>query len=142
MEPHSLGADPYPGDHIELRSLRLVGYCGLLPEERTRKQPLEFDLDIGVDLARAAATDDLSETLDYGVVCDSIEQLLAEEQFLLLERLAPVAAERIAAMPGAQWVVLTVRKLRPPVPQPLGTAGVTVRRLAPNAGAPADRDRS
>lgn len=134
MDPDRPIDTSFGGDRIELRSLRLVGFCGLLPEERTRKQPLEFDINIGVDLARAAATDDLSETLDYGLVCQSIEDLLEEEQFLLLERLAPVAAERIAAMAGARWVELTVRKLRPPVPQQLGTAGVTVRRVSPNNG--------
>ena len=134
MDPDRPIDTSFGGDRIELRSLRLVGFCGLLPEERTRKQPLEFDINIGVDLARAAATDDLSETLDYGLVCQSIEDLLEGEQFLLLERLAPVAAERIAAMAGARWVELTVRKLRPPVPQQLGTARVTVRRVSPNNG--------
>lgn len=120
----------HQADHIELRGLRLIGFCGLLAEERERPQPLEFDLDIEVDLADAARSDDVSRTVDYGSVCAEIEGLLATERFLLLERLAVVTAERVAAMAGALAATVAVRKLRPPVPQQLATAGVRVRRTA------------
>ncbi len=54
------------GNRIEIRSLRVVAVCGVLPEERERPQPLEIDLDLTVDLASASASDDLADTVDYG----------------------------------------------------------------------------
>ena len=38
-------------DRIELRGLRALGLCGILPEEGSRAQPLEVDLDIEADLS-------------------------------------------------------------------------------------------
>ena len=42
-----------PGDRIQLRGLRAFGTHGVLPEEKSRAQPFEIDLDLDVDLAPA-----------------------------------------------------------------------------------------
>jgi 7,8-dihydroneopterin aldolase/epimerase/oxygenase len=119
-----------PGDRIELRGLRLVGVVGVLPEERTRAQPLELDLDLLVDLDTAGATDELTDTVDYGAVCDRVAQVVAEAQPELLERLAVLLAESVLALDGRITAVeLAVRKLRPPVPHALDSSGVRVTRV-------------
>ena len=41
------------GDRIQLRGLRAIGTHGVLPEEQSRAQPFEIDLDLTVDLAPA-----------------------------------------------------------------------------------------
>ena len=38
------------GDRIQLRGLRAIGTHGVLPEEKSRAQPFEIDLDLAVDL--------------------------------------------------------------------------------------------
>jgi dihydroneopterin aldolase len=117
------------GDRIELRGLRLVGVVGVLPEERTRAQPLELDLDLSVDTSAAGASDALSDTVDYGAVCDVVAAVVAEAQPELLERLAVAVAEAVLATDERIEVVeLSVRKLRPPVPHDLASSGVRVRR--------------
>jgi FolB domain-containing protein len=115
-------------DVIELRGLVASGYCGALPEEQTRAQPLEVDLDIRADLRRAGASDDLGETIDYGAVCATVERVVTGERFTLLERLAERLAEVVLADDRVDAVTVAVRKLRPPVPQPLATAGVRITR--------------
>ena len=75
---------------IELRGLRAVGPCGVLPEEQLRPQPLEVDLDIEVDLAAAGASDDLDDTVDYGALCDLVVGELTNRHVALLEHLAQV----------------------------------------------------
>jgi len=119
-----------PG-RIELRGLRLTGYCGVLPEEQQREQPLEFDIDLDVDLSAAAESDDLSDTVDYGAVCAGIETLLATTRFALLERLATEAARACLEHPGVLSADVAVRKLRPPVSQQLATSGVRCRITRP-----------
>src|SRR5436190_16068528 len=80
-------------DQIELRGLVASGYCGVLQEEQSRAQPLEVDLDVVLDLARAGESDALEETIDYGVLCAMVERIITNERFALLERLAERIAE-------------------------------------------------
>ena len=115
-------------DRIELRGLRASGICGALPEERVRKQPLEVDLDVTADLARAGSSDDLADTVDYGAICERVEAVVEGGSFVLLEALAEQLAAEVLAMEGVEAVEVAVRKLRPPVPQQLATSGVRISR--------------
>jgi 7,8-dihydroneopterin aldolase/epimerase/oxygenase len=115
-------------DVIELRGLVALGCCGVLPEELDRPQPLEVDLDLELDLAKAAADDSLDATIDYGAVCAIVERVITTEQFALLERLAERLAEVVLVDDRLVAVTVAVRKLRPPVPQQLATAGVRITR--------------
>ena len=115
-------------DIIELRGLRASGICGALPEEQLRAQPLEVDLDVVADLARAGASDDLADTIDYGALAADIERVLTTERFVLLERLAARLAEVVLTDERVVEVTVSVRKLRPPVPQLLDTSGVRITR--------------
>lgn len=120
-------------DRIELRGLRVLARCGVLPFEREQDQPLEVDLDLLCDLRAAGASDDLADTVDYGAVCAAVERAAGAGPVALLERLGDRMATSVLALDGRIEVVdLTVRKLRPPVPQQLATAGVRcVRRQGP-----------
>ncbi len=116
-------------DRIELRGLRASGICGALPEEQQRAQPLELDLDVLADLAPAGRSDALDDTVDYGVLCRIVEHVVTTERFTLLERLASRVADVVLdADPRVTGVAVTVRKLRPPVPQQLETSGVHIER--------------
>lgn len=118
-----------PADRIELRGLHLTALVGVLPEERERAQPLELDLDVVVPLAVAGTSDDLGDTVDYGRVCAVVEEVVTAGHVALLEHLAErVAAEVLAVDERIDEVVVGVRKLRPPVPQPLATSGVRITR--------------
>ena len=115
-------------DAIELRGLRVMAYCGILPEERERRQPFEIDVDVELDLLSAAASDDLENTIDYGRLVADIEQLAIEVRYGLLERFASEIAASVLRHDKASSTRVTIRKLRPPVPQDLQSSGVTVRR--------------
>jgi dihydroneopterin aldolase len=115
-------------DRIELRNLVVTGICGALPEERERAQPLEIDADVVADLSAAGASDDLEDTLDYGAMTATIERVVLEGRPQLLEHLAQDIADALLADPRALSVTVTVRKLRPPVPQALATSGVRITR--------------
>ena len=116
------------GDRIELRGLRATGTHGVLPEERSRPQPFEVDVDVEADLAPAGRSDALADTLDYGALAEAVVRIVERERFALLERLAERIAEAALADERARSVTVAVRKLRPPVPVDVATAGVRITR--------------
>jgi len=115
-------------DVIELRGLRVLGTHGVLAEERSRAQPFEVDLDVEADLAAAGASDDLAQTLDYGRLAELVAGIVAGGHLQLLEALASRIAAAVLDDSRVQSVTVTVRKLRPPVPLDLASAGVRVTR--------------
>ena len=116
-------------DVIELRGLRMAGIVGVLPHEQAQAQPLELDLDIRLDLAVAGASDLLADTVDYGALCAAAEKVVTTTSYALLEALAEdLAATLLAADARIDSVVVSVRKLRPPVAQQLSTSGVRITR--------------
>lgn len=117
-----------PPDLIELRGLRALGICGALPEEQDRVQPIEVDLDVAADLRPAGRSDALDDTIDYGALAEAVDRVVTTERFTLLERLAERIAEVVLAVAGVDAVTVSVRKLRPPVPQQLSTSGVRITR--------------
>ena len=130
---------PEPPDLIELRGLRVTGIHGLLPEERHRAQPFEVDLDLEVDMRAAGLSDDLADTADYGAVTAAVAAEVAGPPADLLEHLAHrIARAALAAArpsgeaggPVVTGVTVAVRKLRPPVPHDLASAGVRIHRRA------------
>ena len=119
-------------DAIELRGLRLRAIVGVLPFERNVTQPLELDLDVVADLAAAGASDELADTIDYGHLCDLVEQVAVGGRFQLLEALAEaVAGAVLGADPRIRATTVSVRKLEPPVSQQLATSGIRITRTAP-----------
>jgi len=115
-------------DLIQLRGLRVVAFCGVLPEEVARAQPFEIDLDVMTDVTGPGETDELDDTIDYGTLGGRIVGLVAEERFSLLERFSTRIAELVLEHPAALGVTVTVRKLRPPVDFDLASSGVTITR--------------
>jgi dihydroneopterin aldolase len=116
-------------DRIELRGLRLDASIGVLPHEHERVQPIEIDLDVVADLGRAGASDDLTDTIDYGALCALAEALVGAGHVELLEALAErLAAAVLATDARITEVDVSVRKLEPPVPQALATSGVRISR--------------
>ena len=113
---------------IEIRGLRLVGVHGALPEERTRPQPFEVDLDLELDLGTAAVSDDLADTVDYGRVVEAAAAVVAGPPHTLLESLADALAAAVMGDGRVASVTVAVRKLRPPLAVDVASAGVRLRR--------------
>jgi dihydroneopterin aldolase len=95
-----------------------------------RAQPFEVDLSLLADLRPAGRSDDLSETVDYSEICAAVKAVIEGPHANLIEHLAEEIADRALAIAGrrAVGVVVTVRKVRPPVPVDLASAAVRICR--------------
>lgn len=120
---------PDDGDRIEIRGLRVLCRVGVTPEERASAQPLELDVDLAVDLTAAAASDSVSDTVDYGAVGLAVAEAVTADEHDLLERVAALAADAALRVDlRTTSVSVTVRKLRPPVPLHVESTGVRIHR--------------
>ncbi len=79
-------------DKIVIKDLEIFAYHGVLPEEKRQGQTFIVTVELFLDLNDAGASDDLSETVNYADVCDTISRVMTEEKYNLIE----AAAENIA----------------------------------------------
>lgn len=115
-------------DRILLQGLRVLAFCGVLPEEQARRQPFEISAEVVTDMAAAGVSDDLADTIDYGALVDRIADLVEHGRFQLLEYFAQRIAAELLDAPTATEVTVEVLKLRPPVAHDLAASGVRVTR--------------
>ncbi len=124
------GLDPgvAPLDRIALRGLRARGYHGVYEHERRDGQDFVVDATLGVDTRPAAASDDLSRTVDYGSLATRLVGIITAEPVQLIETLAQRLAEACLAEPAVTEVEITVHKPQAPVRVPLDDVAVTISR--------------
>ncbi len=113
-------------DRIFLRDLRVEATIGIWEWERRIRQSVSIDLEMAADIARAAATDRIEDTLNYKGVAKRVQEFVGSSSFQLVETLA----ERIAAIVleefGVAWVKVTVNK--PGAIRGARDVGVSIRR--------------
>ena len=112
-------------DYVSVRDLSVAVVIGVHAWEREIEQTLVVSVDMAADVARAAATDDLADALDYSAVAATIAAVLREGRFRLIETAAERVAERLLADYGLTWLRLEVRK---PIAAGSYTAVVTLER--------------
>ena len=123
-------------DRIEIMGLRVMTLVGVLPHEREAAQPLEFDIVLEGDLRDAGSSDDLTDTAHYGVVAERAAAIARESKDLLLERLVQRIAEDALTVDRVEAVDITVRKLRPPIPEDMSYTAVRIHRTRAELGIP------
>jgi len=80
-------------DKILIKDLRLRCIIGVNESERKEKQDVTINIVIWSNLAEAAKTDDVAETVDYKEVTKGIIKLVEGSEFRLVETLAEKIAE-------------------------------------------------
>jgi len=99
---------------------------GVLDGERRAPQPFELDLDLYLDTTRAARTDELAHTADYGAAVDAAVAVLLGPPRALLESLAAAVGHAVLADHRLDAVTVVVRKLRPPLAHAVSSTAVRV----------------
>ena len=106
-------------DRVALRGLRARGHHGVFPREREEGQTFIVDLVLGLDTRPAAADDDLTKTVHYGVVAEEVVAVVQGEPVDLIETLAERIAQTVPGArrrPGGRGRASTSRTRRSPFP--------------------------
>ena len=98
-------------DVIFIREFRFETLIGIYEWEKRVPQTIQLDIEIGVKAARAGASNDIGDTIDYGEVIQRVRATCRERHFPLLESLAERLASMIIEDFGAAQVKLSVAKL-------------------------------
>lgn len=116
-------------DSIKVRELRVESHVGATAEERSRPQSLSINLEVVTDLRPAGVSDELGDTVDYGLLVAEVAALVETSNCALLEHLAENIAARIASIQGVNGVTVEVAKDAPPIEQDVGSVAVRIERL-------------
>lgn len=115
-------------DRIELRGLTVRGHHGVYEHEQRDGQDFVVDITVWIDLATAAATDDLADTFDYGVLAQQAADVVAGPPRKLIETVAGDIAERVMADARVHAVEVAVHKPSAPIPLQFSDVAVVARR--------------
>lgn len=115
-------------DRITLSGLCVRGHHGVMPEERRDGQDFVVDAVLRLDTRTAAASDALSDTVDYGLLSSRLAAVVADETYDLLETLAERLAAVCLSHPLVFEVEVTVHKPSAPIPFVFQDVSVTVVR--------------
>lgn len=115
-------------DLIFIEGLRGQTVIGIHETELHRPQPLVIDLVAGLPRSRACDTDQIGDTIDYGVVRERLQRLMAEHGIKLLEAFAETIARILVHEFGAHWV--RVRVVKPQKFDDVQAVGVQIERSA------------
>ena len=97
-------------DIIFLRGLEVETVIGIYDWERTIRQTVIIDLEMGTDIRNAAATDDIAHTLDYKTLSKRIIAFVEASEFQLVETLAEKISNIILDEFSVPWLRLTLNK--------------------------------
>jgi 7,8-dihydroneopterin aldolase/epimerase/oxygenase len=115
-------------DRITLTGLKVRGHHGAYAHEKRDGQDFFVDITVWLELAEAAATDDLTKTLHYGELAERAAAIVAGPARDLIETVAGDIAADVLSDQRVRAVEVTVHKPSAPIPLPFKDVAVTVHR--------------
>lgn len=118
-------------DRIEVEGIRLYGYHGCLDEEEKIGTEYNASVIVWGSLSKAAASDDLADTLDYV----TINRVVAQEVGVRAKLIETVAQRIIdglfSEMPNVRKAKVKLSKLYPPINGDVERVSVVLKRKRP-----------
>lgn len=115
-------------DRIELRGLTVRGNHGVFDHERQDGQDFVVDITVWLDLAAAAASDDLADTLDYGALAQRAADIVGGTPRNLIETVSAEIADDLMSDDRLHAVEVVVHKPSAPIPLTFDDVAVVARR--------------
>jgi len=97
-------------DIIYLHGLKVQCIIGIWEWERRARQTVELDVDMAADIARAAASDSIDDTLNYKAVAKRLIEYVGNSEFQLVETLAEKVAGLLREEFRVAWCRVRLNK--------------------------------
>jgi dihydroneopterin aldolase len=116
-------------DAIFVTGLLVHAHHGVMRHETKVGQQFAIDLELAIDLAGAAASDKLIDTVSYASIVEAATRAFTAQSYQLVEAAAgAIADEVLASFPRVVSVRVTVHKPHAPIAAIFGDVGVTILR--------------
>lgn len=115
-------------DRITLSGLAVYAHHGVLEHERMYGQEFIVDLMVEVDTRKAAASDDVSDAVNYGTLAKLVAHEVKRDPVNLLETLAARVASAVLVDQRIEAVEVTIHKPQAPIDTAFSDVTVTIRR--------------
>lgn len=115
-------------DRLTLLGVRAIGHHGVFEHERAEGQEFVIDVDVETDFKTAIASDDVEDTLHYGILAERIVAAVERDPVDLIETLAERIAALVLEFPTASEVKVCVHKPNAPITVPFQDVSVSITR--------------
>ncbi len=121
-------------DRIFIAGLSLHAYHGIMPYEGKVGQTFTIDIEIDIDLADAACSDKVVDTVSYDKVVTSASAAFCAQKYRLIEAAAGRVADAVLeAFPRVRKIKVTIHKPHAPIAATFSDVGVTLERERDNS---------
>ena len=115
-------------DKITLTGLRATAHHGVFEHERVDGQEFVIDVSVWLDSRGAAASDDLAQTVHYGVLAEEVVAAVESDPVDLIETVAERIASVALAHPAVRRTRVTLHKPSAPITVPFADVSITIER--------------
>lgn len=113
---------------IDVKDLRLYGYHGVFPEEKTLGQEFAIDLQCQIDLDPFLLNDDPSRILSYVEIVNQVKTTFYKKKYNLIEHLAALILTDLSIFPQIKSAKIQLKKIHPPLEETLSYLSVELEK--------------
>jgi dihydroneopterin aldolase len=117
-----------PLDELTITGIECFAHHGVFDFEKRQGQVFVVDVTLGVDTRRAAETDDLADTVDYGSLVASIKDAVESEPVDLIETVVNRIAGLCLSDDRVEWTRVTLHKPDAPIEAAFSDVALTITR--------------
>ncbi|CAB5239371.1 unannotated protein [freshwater metagenome] len=117
-------------DQIKITGIKAFGYHGVFDHEARDGQDFFVDVNLFLDLSKAAQSDALDDTVNYGSITDLVVEDIQGARVELIEKLAHrIATNVLASDSRILKTIITVHKPHAPVNFPVSDISVSIELI-------------
>jgi 7,8-dihydroneopterin aldolase/epimerase/oxygenase len=115
-------------DTVFVKGLEIPCLIGIHEYERRERQPVVFAVELGFDHRRAAASDDITDAIDYADIVTALQQFAGNRDDLLLESLGEACCAFLRQRFAPSHIMLQLEKPQAAETLGCGTVGIKLIR--------------
>ncbi|WP_210503489.1 dihydroneopterin aldolase [Nocardioides xinjiangensis] len=120
-------------DELAVTGIECFAHHGVFDFERREGQVFVVDLVLGIDTRPAAASDDLAETVNYGMLVTDVKAAVERDPVDLIETVAQRIADVCLLDGRVQWARVTLHKPDAPIDATYSDVALTITRRRDNS---------
>ena len=120
-------------DELSVKGIECFAHHGVFDFEKREGQTFVVDLVLGFDTRRAAASDDLEETVNYGTLVMDVKAAVERDPVDLIETVVQRIADVCLNNGRVEWARVTLHKPDAPIDATYSDVALTITRTRGNA---------